>query len=76
MQDQPTRRVVATVLGLDVDPDYLLAEDADGQQLVVRRDSFEGDWSSLKRGELVELVATCARLSRVLSARRVPGLDA
>jgi len=66
---------VATVLGLDVDPDYLLAEDADGHQLVVRRDFFEGDWSSLKQGDLVELVATRARLSRVLSARRMPELN-
>lgn len=72
MQEEPTRLVAATVVGLGTDPDYFLAEDAVGQQFIVRRARFEGDWGALEAGAMAELVVTREALSRVLRARRLP----
>lgn len=73
MQDRPTLSILATVVGQGTDPDYLLAEDAQERQFVVRRKVFEGAWSAVGPGDLVELVVTREALSRVLRARRLPG---
>ena len=73
MESDSIRRVVATVLGIEHDEEYLLAETALQHQLVVLRQAFEGDWSDVRRGDMVELIVSGTRLSRVLRARRLPG---
>lgn len=73
MQEKPTLTIVATVIGQHIDPDFLLAEDAREHQFAVRRKVFEGEWSALNPGDLVELVITRESLARVLHARRLPG---
>lgn len=74
MQNESTMRVVAKVLGTDIDPDYLLAESDARHQFIVPRRVFHGHWESLKRGDMVELILTSESLARVLGAR--PFLDA
>lgn len=71
MHDQDTLRVFATVLGRGLDPPYALVEDAKADQFVVKQAVFEGDWGTLKTGDVVELTTTDEPLCRVLRARLV-----
>lgn len=71
MELDSIRRVVAIVLDIDQDEDYLLAETAERHQLVVLRRAFEGDWSIVRSGDSVELLISGGRLARVLRARQL-----
>ncbi|MDO9557611.1 MAG: HAD domain-containing protein [Coriobacteriia bacterium] len=64
-----TRVVTATVLGRGFDTPYVLVEDAQADQFIVRQDVFEGDWHALKRGDVVELITTLEPVCRVLRCR-------
>lgn len=67
--DRRTRVVTATVLGRGFDTPYVLVEDAQADQFVVKQAVFEGDWQALERGDVVELITTNEPLCRVLRAR-------
>lgn len=68
MHDQGTLRMFATVLGKGLDPPYALVEDAKADQFVVKQAAFEGDWDTLRTGDVVELITTDEPLCRVLRA--------
>lgn len=70
MHDQGTLRVLATVLGRGLDTPYVLVEDAKADQFVVTPAVFEGNWNTLERGDVVELITSGEPVCRVLRARR------
>jgi len=73
MEPDSIRQVVAIVLDIEHDGEYLLAETAERHQFVLHRRAFDGDWGGVRRGDSVELFISGGTLARVLRARRLPG---
>lgn len=69
MAELGTETVRATVVAQSSQVRHVLAKAEGGEPLVVTPRTFDGDWNSLRRGDLLEIVKTCEPLPQVLHAR-------
>lgn len=67
-EDQ-TENVVATVVAQSSQLRHVLVQDARQVRYAVTRETYVGDWSTLKLGNVIELVVTCEPMPAVLTAR-------
>lgn len=63
-----TRTTQCIVIGQSSQVRHLLVADDNGQMYAVTEKRFSGDWSALRRGDVVELTVTCESLPQTLSA--------
>ena len=62
----------ATVVAQSSQVRHVVAKAEGGELLAVTPRTFDGDWSSLRRGEVLEIIKTCEPLPKVLYARMLP----
>ena len=59
----------ATVRAQSSQVRHVLAKAEGGELLAVTPRTFDGDWSSLRCGDVLEIIKTCEPLPKVLHAR-------
>ena len=64
--------VCAKVIAQSSQVRHVLAKAEGGELLAVTPRTFDGDWDSLRRGDLLEIIKTCEPLPQVLHARLLP----
>jgi hypothetical protein len=72
MVETGSEPVRATVIAQSSQVRHVLAKAEGGELLAVTPRTFEGDWDSLRRGDVLEIIKTCEPLPKVLRARLVP----
>jgi hypothetical protein len=69
MDKRQTVPVVGVVVAQSAQVNHVLVQDACEVRYAVTRKRFRGDWSALRCGDVVELVATKEQMPEVLGAR-------
>lgn len=62
----------ATVVAQSSQVRHVLAKAEGGELLAVTPRTFQGEWSALRRGDVLEIIKTCEPLPQVLRARLLP----
>lgn len=73
MTEPGSETVRATVVGQSSQVRHVLAKVDVGGFLAVTPRTFDGDWNSLRRGDVLEIIKTCEPLPKVLRARLLQG---
>lgn len=63
-----TKTIQGIVIAQSVQVHHVLVMDEIGQPYALTKNRFTGDWSALRRGDVVELTVTCESLPQTLSA--------
>jgi len=63
-----TTTIQCIVIAKSTQVHHVLVADEKGQMYAVTEKRFSGDWSALRRGDVVELTVTCESLPQTLSA--------
>ncbi len=64
-----TRSIQCIVTGQSSQVDHVLVADQGGRPYALTKKRFTGDWSSLRRGDVVEITVTCEPLPQTQSGR-------
>jgi hypothetical protein len=64
-----TRSIQCIVIGQSSQVDHVLVADEGGRPYALTPERFSGDWSSLQRGDVVEITVTCESLPQTQSGR-------
>lgn len=72
MAEPGSETVRATVVAQSSQVRHVLAKAEGGELLAVTPRTFQGEWSALRRGDVLEIIKTCEPLPQVLRARLLP----
>lgn len=72
MAEPVSETLCATVVAQSSQVRHVLAKTDGGELLAVPLRTFEGDWGSLRRGDVLQIIKTCEPLPKVLHARLLP----
>lgn len=62
-----TKSIKCIVIGQSLQVDHVLVADEGGRPYALTKNRFLGDWSSLRRGDVVEITVTCESLPQTQS---------